>query len=557
MLHELLLALSGHYGEVFTLHPPPPQQSETFKIPVNFPIYLHISEREALEELAHLGFLYLQISNFVKEKLEYTDKYNVKTIPKLEDEPMTYPSLDNISPLIGENRNTAKSKPLEYSLQDYKNGYYIRALCSGINQILDKYLDRIAMAERKILDSLDPETIGPSTPISFLKYYFSEYKVILPYIYQLTINIKDAPHKYHGTLLLSKLYNCANNGIPEIKKTFLFLFKVCNFVFYKQLISWVIYGKLEDRYNEFFIRLNENKKRNIGKNTYSRINIPTWYSEYELIDDYIPIYIKKDIAKTILFIGKSVAAIYDPRNQKKRLSNFSLQSQLNELSKLSQYNSFNNYKFETVIRNIKHIVSNALWRVVVIDENLLLYLEVFRNYFLLVKGDYFVKFIEECETLKARANIRSALITEQDLNNLWNRIAINTTAENDETLENFSFKVYHKASELEDYIYRSPYDDYLFGFPIRLEYFIKWPLDLIFTQSDFDKYNTLFSFLIVLKRVQIRLQQLLTRTYTNRYTRHQRFEHQNHIWSIRQMMLFFINCLWSYIQVKEFINNLN
>jgi len=71
-----------------------------------------------------------------------------------------------------------------------------------------------------------------------------------------------------------------------------------------------------------------------------------------------------------------VAAIYDPRNQKKRLSNFTLQSQLNELSKLSQYNNFNNFKFETVIRNINHIVSNALWQVVVIDENLLFYLEV-------------------------------------------------------------------------------------------------------------------------------------------------------------------------------------
>jgi len=155
---------------------------------------------------------------------------------------------------------------------------------------------------------------------------------------------------------------------------------------------------------------------------------------------------------------------------------------------------------------------------------------------LLVKGDYFVKFIEECETLKTRANIRSALITEQDLNNLWNRISINTTAENDETLENFSFKIFHKPSELQEVIFRSPYDDYLFGFPLRLEYFIKWPLDLIFTQSDFDKYNTLFSFLVVLKRVQMRLQQLLTRTYTNRYTRHQKFEHQDHIWSIRQMI---------------------
>jgi len=33
-----------------------------------------------------------------------------------------------------------------------------------------------------------------------------------------------------------------------------------------------------------------------------------------------------------------------------------------------------------------------------------------------------------------------------DLNNLWNRISINTTAENDETLENFSFKIFHKPS---------------------------------------------------------------------------------------------------------------
>jgi len=83
-----------------------------------------------------------------------------------------------------------------------------------------------------------------------------------------TLNIKISYHLYIYIFLFPYMF---------IHIYFLTsLFKVCNFVFYKQLISWVIFGKLEDRNNEFFIRLNENKKKNIGRNTYSRLNTPLW-----------------------------------------------------------------------------------------------------------------------------------------------------------------------------------------------------------------------------------------------------------------------------------------
>jgi hypothetical protein len=57
MLHELVLALLGHTGDVF--------EPETFKISAGFP-HLHISERTILDRLAQLGRSYTKFQQFTQ-----------------------------------------------------------------------------------------------------------------------------------------------------------------------------------------------------------------------------------------------------------------------------------------------------------------------------------------------------------------------------------------------------------------------------------------------------------------------------------------------------------
>jgi hypothetical protein len=62
MLHELLLALAGHPGDVFK--PYPETRPKTFVVPPDFP--LHSAEKTSVQRLAHLGFLCQTLSEFCR-----------------------------------------------------------------------------------------------------------------------------------------------------------------------------------------------------------------------------------------------------------------------------------------------------------------------------------------------------------------------------------------------------------------------------------------------------------------------------------------------------------
>ena len=75
MLHELLFALMGYAGDIFEPYPPSPQKATTFSISHNFP-FLHLTERESLNRLGHLGWIYSQINHFVKSVKNSSTKVN-------------------------------------------------------------------------------------------------------------------------------------------------------------------------------------------------------------------------------------------------------------------------------------------------------------------------------------------------------------------------------------------------------------------------------------------------------------------------------------------------
>jgi hypothetical protein len=59
MLHELLVTMMGHPGEIF-------QEQLDFKITPGF-TFLHIAEKGALEQLAQLGLYFKRIQAFLQE----------------------------------------------------------------------------------------------------------------------------------------------------------------------------------------------------------------------------------------------------------------------------------------------------------------------------------------------------------------------------------------------------------------------------------------------------------------------------------------------------------
>lgn len=86
-------------------------------------------------------------------------------------------------------------------------------------------------------------------------------------------------------------------------------------VFFQQLSQWLIYGRLVDKYEEFFIiRQDANltfmdqqhSKLTTGSTTTIHSKDIANFSQYELSYEHLPQFIDRTIADDILFIGQTV-----------------------------------------------------------------------------------------------------------------------------------------------------------------------------------------------------------------------------------------------------------
>lgn len=111
-------------------------------------------------------------------------------------------------------------------------------------------------------------------------------------------------------------------------------------VFYKHLTNWLLYGHLEDMYNEFFIQKISEKQNNLmlvhNKDNFAdKINtkFSTDMWNYDVQIDMLPSYIRPSLATKILTIGQTIIMFgNDPRQKKGNLyfKNFKLHKILNK-----------------------------------------------------------------------------------------------------------------------------------------------------------------------------------------------------------------------------------
>ena len=140
MLHELLLSLVGYSGNVIV------ETRDGFQLAPDFP-HLHPSERELINKICCLGYYFLQIDSYVQKHSQFS--------------------------------------PVQ--------GFYVRAMCEGINLILDSYRGCILKAEQQVL-------VDPSTSLSHLLHILYE---VIPSI-PLSI---PYPFPIHLPSILSSILN--------------------------------------------------------------------------------------------------------------------------------------------------------------------------------------------------------------------------------------------------------------------------------------------------------------------------------------------------------------
>lgn len=117
-------------------------------------------------------------------------------------------------------------------------------------------------------------------------------------------------------------------------------------VFYKHLTSWLLYGHIEDMYNEFFIQKISERENSLilvdNKDNFDKINTKftadMW--NYDIQIDILPSYIRPSLATKILTIGQTIIMFgNDPRQKKGNLylKNFKLLKTWNETTNLFTY----------------------------------------------------------------------------------------------------------------------------------------------------------------------------------------------------------------------------
>lgn len=206
-----------------------------------------------------------------------------------------------------------------------------------------------------------------------------KYFVLFPELWGIVTKIQEENLK--GGMILELLFVKIKSSTMWVKEQFKLLFSRCYKVMYNQIGSWILYGKLLDVYNQFFIH-----KIELSSSTKAEKD---WDSMYTLEINMIPeSIISHQVAEKILFIGKGAIIL---RIINKQLSKLPDQKIVLNVSKLQEFDS---YSFNAIIEQIRYTIARQLIQLIMGKENLMKELESLRDYLLMAKGQFFYAFLE-------------------------------------------------------------------------------------------------------------------------------------------------------------------
>lgn len=445
--------------------------------------------------------------------------------------------------------STSNSSIHSEDVENVHQGLYLQALCEGMDQALEPFRQEIVDLEGVVLND-------SYTPLSLILCHIQKYVCLFSVLNSIIREIRT--QKVHGCKLLQCLHQNMHIGISDVKTAIEKVSHCVHIVFYKHLTSWLLYGHLDDVYNEFFIQKITDDQNNLmlidnkdGKNT--KVNADMW--NYNIKIDMLPSYIRPSLAAKILTIGQTVIMFgNDPRQKKDFAVSDHVETSIwgekeyeyfRKLQTLQKRSVFNIVEFERTIDELKQCITELLWRVAVEEAQLVNQLKLVKDFFLMGRGDLFLEFIRLTAHILNKPPTHH---TSRDVN-LAFQMALRKMHLNDENaMDSFNFIVPIPAEESEDVEVEGteftekeredPIERRGWGM-IILKYKVIWPLHLLFSPSALNDYNTLFKFLLRVKKTQIDLWNLWS-------------EHKNidiGVIQLRNNLIFIIDNLQYYLQV--------
>ncbi|XP_034717496.1 gamma-tubulin complex component 4 [Etheostoma cragini] len=534
MIHELLLALSGYPGTIFTWN-----KRTGLQVSQDLP-FLHPSETSVLNRLSKLGSDYMRFTEFIEQHTGHVHQQEHHT-----------------------------NQPNQTGL----HGIYLRAFCTGLDSILQPY--------RQALLDLEQEFLGdPHLTISHVNYKLDQFQLLFPSVMVVVESIKS--QKIHGCQILETVYKHSCGGLPPVRMALEKILAVCHGVMYKQLAAWMLHGLLLDQSEEFFVKQGpsaggaaanqEEEEEDLGLGGLSGKQLRELQDlrlieeenmlapslqQFSLRTEMLPSYIPIRVAEKILFVGESVQ-MFENHNHSPSRAGSILKHQEDmfaaELHRLKQQPLFSLVDFENLIDRIRSTVAEHLWTLMVEESDLLEQLKIIKDFYLLGRGELYQVFIDLAQQM---LKTPPTAVTEHDVNVAFQQAAHKVLLDDDNLLPLLHLTVDYQGKDKEATGARDgatpPQDTSPREVPpsgwaaLGLTYKVQWPLHILFTPAILEKYNVVFRYLLSVRRVQSQLQHCWALQMQRKHLKSSQTDAVK--WRLRNHMAFLIDNLQYYLQV--------
>uniref|UniRef100_A0A671WJR8 Gamma-tubulin complex component n=1 Tax=Sparus aurata TaxID=8175 RepID=A0A671WJR8_SPAAU len=520
MIHELLLALSGYPGTIFTWN-----KRTGLQVSQDLP-FLHPSETSVLNRLSKLGSDYIRFTEFIEQHTGHVHPQEHHT-----------------------------NQPNQTGL----HGIYLRAFCTGLDSMLQPY--------RQALLDLEQEFLGdPHLTISHVNYKLDQFQLLFPSVMVVVETIKS--QKIHGCQILETVYKHSCGGLPPVRMALEKILAVCHGVMYKQLAAWMLHGLLLDQSEEFFVKQGpsaggaaanqEEEEEDLGLGGLSGKQLRELQDlrlieeenmlapslqQFSLRTEMLPSYIPIRVAEKILFVGESVQMFENHNHSPSRAGS------LHDLTAQTQ-----TLRYCCVIDSYASTLSH-LWTLMVEESDLLEQLKIIKDFYLLGRGELYQVFIDLAQHM---LKTPPTAVTEHDVNVAFQQAAHKVLLDDDNLLPLLHLTVDYQGKDSKESTgprdgATPPQDTSPREVPptgwaaLGLTYKVQWPLHILFTPAVLEKYNVVFRYLLSVRRVQSQLQHCWALQMQRKHLKSSQTDAVK--WRLRNHMAFLIDNLQYYLQV--------
>lgn len=500
MLHEVLLALSGHPSPLFN-------DSDPSQLPKDAPAVeefalLTASEKALLQSIGHLSELHRNIRDHV-ERIAQTHSSTI-----------------------------------------------CRAVATSVQQVqLARFQNKVLAVENKILTK-DTTLVGAYdiVPLASVVGEFDAWHRRMQWLWDITCFMGSNESNTNrlssctGAKLIDRLRLEQQTGFPDIETIAVELSTVAETAWLRQLASWVLYGKLPSfGADDFFTRPWK--------------GVDGEHAGFSKDKDLLPKFVSAPTASSILFVGKSLHQIrrYGRHNGSyKRQSGQSLSDSALVATHLEHLSALQlpivSAQLSRAVSAIRLSLSQNVLKMLLPMSATLELLSCLREFFLLGRGDFATALIQEAEKrVQARQESMGRLLQQdpvkalqglsikeaefhQTLSQTWKALASKDEDTEDEILDSARKHISLSApTDVEsrpstaDSMHGAPahlstvqFDDSLFPSAASLRLNLNPPLDLFVSQKDIEAYSTINSYLLSIRRARLRLSDLWRRTPARR-----------------------------------------